>query len=964
MVDARLRRIPFIALLCAVLSSAFSAAQDGAAVRTTIFRGAEIAYEVIDGLAVYGGDVILGTAEEVAGWTAGSSPWTGGLPRPQGAAPAGNRPDGSACLWPGGIIPYVIDDDVPDRDKILRAIREWDTKTVLRFVERTSQPDYLHYTVGSVSGTWLCAGDSPGNVVIQIEPRGINYEVILHGIGHAIGWAHEQQRRDRDRWVTVFSENIAGTPYARGNWHPDVGLGPDIGPYDYRSIMTYPAFDHSKRRNHARTYLMETIPPGIPFTSETLGELSELSPGDIDSVARQYGHVPTEHVIATNPPGLEIIVDGERMTAPASFAWRPGSEHTLEVPSPQFRPGSRFLFGRWSDDGARTHTITATRDTTLYYANFIAQHQVSTSVNVSCRTATTCAPEDGRVTITPTSPDGYYTLRTPIEIRASATPGSPARFLRWAVSGDHWWSWWWGQMHGEAANPARTRVGPGLAYRASFVDGPIFRIDSNVDPVPVNADGRERWTPLAFRADRFSGSTTVTPRLIETRGRGYRHRFRSWSDGGDMVHTVEVPQDADTTLTLTLDTEYRLDTRVRQPGWNTVQTVPTSEDGFYPEGTEVRLRAVAKPPAEFLGWNGAVSGRDPSATVVMDDGQFAEAVFALDGIVLEDGVPADVSLQWQGTDLEYHELDFRKYYVQVPADASELEIRFDTRSATRGTEAALWVSADRDLWPGWVKGHETADLILREGVASVRIPRPADRWPAAYAILVRAAESNSSAMQTLQGAVVATIIRDAVRNRRPQAVGTLGDRTLTLGSGALFVDVSGAFSDPDGDPLTYAAVSSSPGVAAAAVSGPTVTVTPVRPGSATITVTATDDGGLSATQQFAVTVAARAAFTDHPIVPGTTPIRAIHFTELRDRIDAARRRSGLPAFLWTDPALVAGVTPVRRVHLTELRSALDAVYDAAGRPRPAYADGGVDAGATPIKAAHLMELRAAVLRVE
>ena len=295
--------------------------------------------------------------------------------------------------------------------------------------------------------------------------------------------------------------------------------------------MTYPAFDHHKRRNHARTYLMETIPPGIPFGGEHLGELAELSPGDIDSVGRLYRHIPTEHVKATNPPGLEIIVDGERMTAPASFDWEIGSEHTLEMPSPQFRPGSRFLFGRWSDDGARAHMTTATADTTLYYANFIAQHQVSTSVNVSCRTAT-CSPDDGSVTITPPSPDRSYTLRTLIEIEASATPGSAARFLRWAVDGDHWWSWWWTSMHGEASNPAHTRVGPGLSYRAQFVDGPIFRVDSNVDPIPVTVGRRERRTPLAFRADEFSGTTTVSPRLIERRGKGYRHRFRSWSNGG------------------------------------------------------------------------------------------------------------------------------------------------------------------------------------------------------------------------------------------------------------------------------------------------------------------------------------------------------------------------------------------------------------------------------------------------
>ena len=747
--------------LVLMLTAIAAQAQDGCRARTALIRGMELPYEVVDGLAVYGGDVILGTADEVAGWSARRSPLTGGLPRARSAVPYGKEQDGSPCLWPDGIVPYVIDDNVPGRDTIVRAIREWDTKTVLRFVERTPQhADYLRFTLGPVSGTYLCSEhSSPGAKVILIEPGGNNYAVLLHGIGHAITLEHEQQRKDRDRWVRVLSENVAATPYARGAWHPFAG-NPVIGPYDYRSIMTYPAFDHGKRRNHARTLMMESIPPGIPMVGESWGELSELSPGDIDSVARLYGHIPSRHVIATNPPGLEVIVDGERVTAPASFAWQSGSEHTLEVPSPQFRPGSRFLFGRWSDDGAQTHTITATRDTTLYYANFIAQHQVSTSINVSCRAATTCSPEDGSVTITPTSPDGYYTLRTPIEVKATAAPGSNVRFLRWAVSGDHSWSWWWTQMHGEASNPARTRVGSGLAYHASFVDGPIFRVDSNVDPVPVVIGGGwERRTPTAVRADEFPNTTTVTPRLIESRGRGYRHRFRRWSDGGDMTHSIDVPQDADSTLTLSLDTEYRLNIHAWQDWWgNSIETVPASADGFYPEGTEVRLLAAATSPARFLGWNGGVSGRDPAAVVQMDDGQLAEAVFALDATELQSGVPAHVSLQWQGMDLEYGEMEFRKYYVQVPADASELDVRFDTRSATPAAEVGLWV-ADRDLWPNWVRGHETADRILRDGVASVRIRRQGGRWPAAYVILVRPAESNSWQTEGLEGTLVATVRR-------------------------------------------------------------------------------------------------------------------------------------------------------------------------------------------------------------
>ena len=200
-------------------------------------------------------------------------------------------------------------------------------------------------------------------------------------------------------------------------------------------------------------------------------------------------------------------------------------------------------------------------------------------------------------------------------------------------------------------------------------------------------------------------------------------------------------------------------------------------------------------------------------------------------------------------------------------------------------------------------------------------------------------------------------------NRAPAAVATLPDRTLTL-QGMLDVDVSQAFVDPDGDALTYAAASSAPHVVMARASGGRVTLTAAAAGMAAIQVTATDPGGLSATQSFAVTVKASAQFTDDPIRPGVTPVKAIHFTELRTRIDAVRREAGLGPFPWADRVLTAGVTPVRLVHLLELREALGAAYAAAGRSAPRWSDASPVAGSTPIRAAHVTELRAAVLVLE
>ena len=177
------------------------------------------------------------------------------------------------------------------------------------------------------------------------------------------------------------------------------------------------------------------------------------------------------------------------------------------------------------------------------------------------------------------------------------------------------------------------------------------------------------------------------------------------------------------------------------------------------------------------------------------------------------------------------------------------------------------------------------------------------------------------------------------------------------------MDVSQAFADPDGDALTYAASSSAPSVVTARTAGARVTLTAVSEGSSTIEVTATDPGGLSAAHSLAVTVSTSWPFADDPIRPGVTPVRAVHFTELRSRIDSARQAASLLPYGWTDPVLVAGVTPVRLVHLLELRTALERAYAAAGRSAPRWSDP-TPAAATVIRAVHLTELRAAVVALE
>ena len=116
-------------------------------------------------------------------------------------------------------------------------------------------------------------------------------------------------------------------------------------------------------------------------------------------------------------------------------------------------------------------------------------------------------------------------------------------------------------------------------------------------------------------------------------------------------------------------------------------------------------------------------------------------------------------------------------------------------------------------------------------------------------------------------ASVAQTFTVSVGNRSPVAVDTLGAWALTNGDSAT-LELSPYFSDPDGDPLTFAVGVTDTAVVEVSVSGATLTMVTASAGVATVTVTATDDEGLAATHEFSVTVSMR---NRAPVAVGVLP---------------------------------------------------------------------------------------------
>lgn len=112
-------------------------------------------------------------------------------------------------------------------------------------------------------------------------------------------------------------------------------------------------------------------------------------------------------------------------------------------------------------------------------------------------------------------------------------------------------------------------------------------------------------------------------------------------------------------------------------------------------------------------------------------------------------------------------------------------------------------------------------------------------------------------------------------------------------------------------------------------------------------------GGASAysSQDLATTT----VFADDPLNPNgaRTTIRALHFTQLRDTINAVRVAVGLPPFNWSVPAPQSGGS-IRAGHYNDLRANLGEALGKLGLPGPQSAQAG---SGSPVTYRPVQELR-------
>jgi len=87
--------------------------------------------------------------------------------------------------------------------------------------------------------------------------------------------------------------------------------------------------------------------------------------------------ISVQATVRTNLLGRTFTVDGVTYNSTQTFSWTSGSTHTIATTSPQSGgTGIRYVWTRWSDNGAISHTVAPTINTT-YTANFRTQYQLT-----------------------------------------------------------------------------------------------------------------------------------------------------------------------------------------------------------------------------------------------------------------------------------------------------------------------------------------------------------------------------------------------------------------------------------------------------------------------------------------------------------------------------------------------------------------------------------------------------------
>ncbi|XP_062596522.1 zinc metalloproteinase nas-13-like [Saccostrea cucullata] len=144
--------------------------------------------------------------------------------------------------WTNKIVPYEIAPNTfsqAELDQINLAIGDWNRETCVVFRPRREESRAVRFQNGDGCSSFV---GMAGNVQPISLARGCRIRrIVIHEIGHAVGFQHEQSRSDRDGFVRIIEANIPQAVLFNFESLPTNQVNNFGVPYDYRSVMHYGA---------------------------------------------------------------------------------------------------------------------------------------------------------------------------------------------------------------------------------------------------------------------------------------------------------------------------------------------------------------------------------------------------------------------------------------------------------------------------------------------------------------------------------------------------------------------------------------------------------------------------------------------------------------------------------------------------------------------------------------------------
>jgi len=177
----------------------------------------------------------------------------------------------------------------------------WEEHTCLRFFFRTVQPDYLEFThddedrCACTRGYYPCCsselvGNNGGKQVIKLGQDCNTSGIVMHLVGHAVGFWHEHNRPDRDNYISVFKAFVEDDALDKFVKRKRLEVDHQADSYDYGSIM-HPPRDYFSIIPGLPTIEVNNLPVFRDQGRPSIGQRVRLSSGDIDQANRLY-HCP------------------------------------------------------------------------------------------------------------------------------------------------------------------------------------------------------------------------------------------------------------------------------------------------------------------------------------------------------------------------------------------------------------------------------------------------------------------------------------------------------------------------------------------------------------------------------------------------------------------------------------------------------------------------------------------------